>query len=282
MNRFASESEPVVARLGPHAVHATEELSLLRRQMRRGMFRSTTSGRVPERLHVNVIMLSRELASDFRNYCDRNPRACPLIEQTAPGRASCHSAPHADLRTDLPAYRIFSRGLPTGDRDDVCDLWEPNLVTFLLGCSFGFEHALARSGIPLRHQEQGTVVPMFRTDRATVASQHFSGPLVVSMRPIPQDALGVVEKITSAQSFSHGSPVQIGDPEKLGIRDLQCPDYGDPVTIRHGDVPVFWACGVTSQAALRRAAPPRAITHVPGRMLITDLPLSFEALTSRS
>jgi len=69
----------------------------------------------------------------------------------------------------------------------------------------------------------------------------------------------------------HGAPVHIGDPALIGIADLARPDYGDAVSLMPGDIPVFWACGVTPQSVILNAQPPFCITHAPGCMLVTDL-----------
>ncbi len=70
----------------------------------------------------------------------------------------------------------------------------------------------------------------------------------------------------------HGAPVHLGDPWLIGIRDLSQLDFGNAVDVRSDELPVFWACGVTPQAAIETARLPFAIAHKPGHMLVTDIP----------
>lgn len=248
-----------------------DELTALRAEIRSGRFRGTTSGLCPGVVQANLVILPGELASDFRLFCRRNPRACPLLDETGPGDISSRSAAPADLRTDAPLYRVYRRGELEAEVPDVTAFWRSDLVSFLLGCSFTFERALLEAGIPLRHQQQGTVVPMYVTRRPTEAAGIFSGPLVVSMRPIPEARVGDVRAICKRYPLAHGEPIQVGEPESLGITDLERPDYGAPVSIREGELPVFWACGVTPQAVAREAKPELLLTHAPGHMFLTDL-----------
>jgi uncharacterized protein YcsI (UPF0317 family) len=177
----------------------------------------------------------------------------------------------ADIRTDLPMYRVWRNGELAEELADVTALWRDDFVTFLIGCSFTFEAALLRAGVPVRHIDLGVNVPMFRTNIPCVPAGRFHGPLVVSMRPItPADAIRAVQ-ITSRYPSVHGAPVHLGLPERIGIADVSQPDFGDPVPVRDGELPVFWACGTTPQAALMQAKPPLAITHSPGCMFVTDV-----------
>ena len=221
---------------------------------------------------ANLIAVPKDWAYDVLLFCQRNPRPCPVLDVTEPGDTETMLAPDADLRTDLPRYRVWRDGELTSEPKDVLGAWRDDLVTFLIGCSFTFEFALAEAGIPLRHVEQGTNVPMYLTDVACRPAGRMSGPMVVSMRPIPGSLVGDAAVISGRMPAVHGSPVHIGDPDGLGIVDLDKPDFGDPVRIRRGDVPVFWACGVTPQAAVLASRPPFAITHAPGHMFVTDVP----------
>jgi uncharacterized protein YcsI (UPF0317 family) len=245
----------------------------LRAVIRTGAFTGPTAGLAVGFVQTNVVILPRESANDFREFCVKNSRACPLVEVTDPGSpVPVRSAPTADLRYDVPRYRVFRNG--TAESDEPCEinsLWNDDLVAFLLGCSFTFEEALVQAGLPVRHIDEGRNVPMFRTNVACVPAGPFSGPLVVSMRPYPTAAIEEVARVTARFPRMHGGPVHVGDPQQIGIRDLHCPDFGDAVTIRPGEVPVFWACGVTPQLALESARPPLAITHSPGCMFVTDL-----------
>jgi uncharacterized protein YcsI (UPF0317 family) len=183
-----------------------------------------------------------------------------------------------DLRTDLPSYRVWRNGALETEMLSVGELWRDDFVSFVIGCSFSFEEALAADGIPLAHVRAGTTVPMYRTNIACAPAGRFAGPLVVSMRPlIAADAIRAIQ-ITSRFPSVHGAPVHLGDPAPIGITDLSRPDYGDPVSIGAGELPVFWACGVTPQAAMAEAKIPFAITHSPGCMLVTDIPNARLAL----
>ncbi|MBC8115426.1 MAG: putative hydro-lyase, partial [Candidatus Saccharimonas sp.] len=221
---------------------------------------------------ANLVILPREWAFDFLLFCQRNPRPCPLISVTEAGSWQPSGvASDVDLRTDLPKYRVWRDGQLVDEPTSVSDLWRDDLVSFLIGCSFTFEAALLRAGMPVRHIELGRNVPMFRTNIPCTPAGRFSGPLVVSMRPLqPADAIRAVE-ISSRFTGSHGSPIHIGFPEQIGIADINRPDYGDSVPVQDGELPVFWACGVTPQAALLEAKPPFAITHAPGCMFVTDV-----------
>jgi uncharacterized protein YcsI (UPF0317 family) len=220
----------------------------------------------------NVVMLPKAWADDFLRYCQRNPKPCPLLAVGEPGDPSLPAlGADIDIRSDLPRYRVWRHGVVTDQPADVRALWGDDFVAFVIGCSFSFEQALLDEGIGLRHVEQGRNVAMFRTNVATAAAGPFAGPLVVTMRPLrAADAIRAVQ-ITSRYPAVHGAPVHIGDPALIGIADLTRPDYGDAVEVMADELPVFWACGVTPQAALAQAKPPLAITHAPGSMLITDL-----------
>ena len=229
-----------------------------------------TSGLALGHTQANLISLPREYAYDMLLFAQRNPKPCPVLEVTEPGSWRSVLAPGADLRTDLPAYRVWEDGRIVAGPREVKDVWRPDLVTFLIGCSFSFETLLLDARVPLRHVEQGVNVPMYVTNRECVPAGRLHGPLVVSMRPVPADAVARAATTTALMPAVHGAPVHVGEPGALGIADLDKPDFGDAVTFHEGDVPVFWACGVTSQAAVMHAAPPFAITHEPGCMFITD------------
>ena len=242
-----------------------------RERFRAGV-RTPTADLAPGYAQANLVVLPADLAFEFMLFAQRNPKPCPLLDVTDPGRPATSLAPGADLRTDLPAYRIWENGDCVKETSDITSYWRDDLVSFLIGCSFTFENALIAAGVPVRHVEQGTNVPMFKTNRPTRPGGRFSGPLVVSMRPIPPDRVATAVQVTARYPAVHGAPVHVGNPEALGIADLSKPDYGDPVIREENDVPVFWACGVTPQAALAQARPPFAITHAPGHMFITDAP----------
>ena len=244
----------------------------VRRACRDGSLSGPTCGLAPGYAQANLVILPKDWAFDFLLFCQRNPRPCPLLEVTEPGSwTPTLTAPHADLRTDLPQYRVWQHGELVDELTDVQRYWRDDLVSFLIGCSFTFEAALQGAGLPVRHLELGRNVPMFRTSIPCAAAGRLHGPLVVSMRPFhPSDAIRAVQ-VSAAFPRSHGAPVHLGEPSQIGIADIQRPDYGDAVPIHNGELPVFWACGVTPQAVLASAKPPFAITHSPGCMFVTDV-----------
>ncbi|MBL8378266.1 MAG: putative hydro-lyase [Burkholderiales bacterium] len=244
----------------------------LRRAVRARRYTAQTSGQCRGYTQGNLAVLPRDLAEDFRRYCEANPKPCPIIGMSAPGDPRVpRLGQDLDIRTDLPSYCVWRDGEYQGDVDDLHALWRDDLVAFVIGCSFSFEEALMADGIRLRHIEAGKNVAMWRTNRETSAVGPFGGPLIVSMRPIREDEVERAIAITGRFPDVHGAPVHIGDPHAIGITDINRPDFGDSVDILPGEVPVFWACGVTPQSAIRRARPPLAITHKPGCMLVTDV-----------
>jgi uncharacterized protein YcsI (UPF0317 family) len=243
----------------------------VRAATRAGRFDGPTSGLCPGFAQANLVALPREYAYDFLLFCHRNPRPCPLLEvidagSTEPGLL----APGADLRTDLPRYRIYENGVLAREATDVSSVWRDDLVAFLLGCSFTFESALVDAGVPLRHIAAARNVSMYRTTIACRPAGVFRGSMVVSMRPVPSALVDRTVSITAHFPLAHGDPVHIGDPAAIGIRDLESPDYGDPPVMEAGDVPLFWACGVTPQHIALEARPSLMITHSPGCMFVTD------------
>jgi uncharacterized protein YcsI (UPF0317 family) len=232
--------------------------------------RVPTSGWSAGWTQANLLAVPRALAYDVLLFAQRNPAACPILDVTEPGEvASPRFA--GDLRTDLPAYRIYEHGEMVGEVGDVVARWRDDMVAFLIGCSFTFEDALLAAGVPVRHIEQGRNVPMYRTNVACRPAGTLSGPLVVSMRPMAASQVATAVRVTSRYPAVHGAPVHVGAPAELGITDLDAPDFGDPVDVRPGEVPVFWACGVTPQAAVMQSRPELAIGHAPGHMAITDI-----------
>jgi uncharacterized protein YcsI (UPF0317 family) len=254
-------------------VRATNEAAEARRGIRAGAHTGPTSGLAPGYAQANLVVLPQTDALDFLRFCIRNPTPCPLLEVTDTGSPHPDGlAAGADLRTDIPRYRVFRDSECIDEPTDISAHWRDDLVGFLLGCSFTFEWALAAAGLPLAHQTQHKNVPMYVTDRPCIDAGPFQGPMVVSMRPFIQSDIPRVMEITARFPAMHGAPVHIGDPEALGITDLAAPDFGDPVSIGADEVPVFWACGVTPQAVTQHARPSLAIFHAPGHMFITDLP----------
>ncbi len=249
-----------------------ETAAEVRRRCRAGDLAGPTAGLARGHAQANLVVLPRDWVDDFELFCEKNPKPCPLLERTAPGDPEPRRlAPGADIRTDLPRYRVYRDGSFVEERASIEDLWRDDLVAFLLGCSFSFEPALLDAGVPMRHIEQGTNVAMYRTNRACQPAGAFAGPLVVSMRPLTPSDAELATEITSRFPLAHGAPVHVGDPVALGIADLAKVDFGDAVPVHPGEVPVFWACGVTPQLALAAARPELAVTHAPGSMFVADL-----------
>jgi len=260
-------------RAGPLDPALRADPAAVRRAVRAGALTGQTSGLAPGFVQGNLTVLPRALAEDFSHFCRLNPKPCPLIGMTEAGSPRVPAlGADIDLRTDLPSYRVWRDGAVVEERTDVVRLWTDDLVGVVLGCSFSFEEALAAEGIPLRHVERGTTVPMYRTSVPCTPAGPFAAPLIVSMRPLrAADAIRAIQ-ITSRFPAVHGAPVHLGDPALIGIGDLARPDWGDPVPIAADELPVFWACGVTPQVAIANARLPFAITHTPGCMLVTDVP----------
>lgn len=244
----------------------------LRAAIRSGRWTTTTAGQAPGFAQANLVVLPRHLALDFAVFCLRNPKPCPLLEVFEPGDPVPRlTARGADIRTDVPAYRLYRYGELVEEVDQISSHWSDDAVAFLIGCSFTFEEALIQSGIPMRHQAMNCTVPMYRTTVKTRPAGSFHGRMVVSMRPIAAGEVSRAVQITGRFPSVHGSPVHVGDPAGLGIEDLDRPEYGDPVTIEADEVPVFWGCGVTPQSVALDTKPEWMITHSPGRMFVTDI-----------
>lgn len=252
----------------------------VRAAVRAGEFRGHTAALVPAFAQANLAVLPRDLADDFLAFCERNPKPCPVLDVTAPGSPEpARIAPGADVRTDIPRYRVYRDGELVEERDDLLDLWRDDFVAFLIGCSFTFEGELVAAGVPVRHIEAGRNVPMYRTNHPCEPAGPFQGPLVVTLRPMPPEHVEAAIAVTERYPAVHGGPIHIGDPADLGIVDLAQPEWGDPPVIAPGDVLVFWACGVTPQAVAIAAKPPLMLTHAPGHMLVTDVPVASLAVS---
>ncbi len=243
----------------------------LRGRIRRGEFSGVTSGLAMGHVQANLVVLPRALAFDFLLFCQRNPKPCPLLDVTEAGDPEPRlCAPGADLRTDVPAYRVYRNGELTAEPTDARELWQPDWIAFLLGCSFTFESALLQAGLPVRHIEANCNVPMYRTNIACQRAGVFHGPMVVSMRPMTPAQAVRATQICSRFARAHGTPIHLGEPSAIGIRDIARPEFGDAVELRPGEIPVFWACGVTPQAVIMHAKPAVCVTHKPGHMFVTD------------
>ncbi|WP_139006461.1 putative hydro-lyase [Arthrobacter crystallopoietes] len=240
----------------------------------RAMFRSglavPTAGWSRGYAQANLMIVPRELAFDVLLFAQRNPKPCPILGVLDAGEVTGPLLAGGDIRTDVPRYTVYLDGQKVAEPTDISEYWRDDLVTFIVGCSFTFESALREGGIPVAHIDQNVNVPMYKTNVRCDPAGSISGPLVVSMRPIPASRVADAVRITSRYPAVHGAPVHVGNPAELGIGDLGRPDFGDPVQIAQGHIPVFWACGVTPQAAVMESRPALAIGHAPGHMLITD------------
>lgn len=245
-----------------------------RLQIRQGLYEGHTAGIASGMVQGNVVILPREYAKDFLKFCLSNPKPCPLIAVSETGVSALPElGNNIDIRTDISRYNVYENGELKCQRTDIQDLWSDGFVSFVIGCSFSFEEALLAANLSLRHVDQNRTVPMYRTKMQTVSSGPFRGEVVVSMRPyMPSDAVKAME-ITSAFPKAHGSPLSLGATSRMGIKNILYPEWGDAVEIFDGEIPVFWACGVTTQVAIQNASPSICITHAPGSMLITDVPI---------
>lgn len=245
----------------------------LRATIRAGRYAKHTAGLGAGYLQTNLAILPAAFALDFMRFCQRNPKPCPLVGVSDTGDPMLRTlGQDLDIRSDVPAYNLYRSGALVGSQPDIAEMWRDDSVAFALGCSFTFERALEAAGIPLWHIQNDTTVPMFRSSIATVPAGPFRGPMVVSMRAIDTARLDDVSAICRRFPLAHGAPVHAGDPAAIGIADVTRPDWGDPAPIGPGQIPVFWACGVTPQVAIEEAGVPLCITHKPGHMLITDIP----------
>ena len=243
----------------------------LRELTRSRKWTTPTTGVSSGYIQANLVMIPKELAFHFLLFCVRNPKPCPILDVLEPGQVEPQIASGADLRTDLPKYRVYEQGVLKLELEEVVDLFHEDMVSFLIGCSFSFESALINAGIPIRNLEEGKNVSMYITNRACVPAGPFSTSMVVTMRPMnPSNAIRA-SQITTRFHLTHGAPIHLGSPEEIGIKDLSQPDFGDPVTIQRGEIPVFWACGVTAILAATSTSLPLVITHSPGHMFVSDM-----------
>lgn len=244
----------------------------LRQRIRTGEHTGNTSGYCPGFVQCNMTILPKSWANEFLQFCQLNPKPCPVLGMSDPGSWEIPTlAECLDVRTDIPSYRVFENGELKQEVSDIRDLWQEDFVTFMLGCSFSFEEALQADGLEVRNVSEGSNVPMYRTSISCAPAGRFSGNMVMSMRPfLAADAIRAIQICTRFPAV-HGAPLHIGDPSLIGVQDINQPEYGDAVTINEHELPLFWACGVTPQVALEQAKPPICITHTPGCMLVTDV-----------
>lgn len=244
----------------------------VRAAIRSGAYDGHTAGLAAGKLQCNLAILPEHVALDFLRFCQRNPKPCPVVGVGDTGDPALPTLGYdIDIRSDVSRYRVFTNGVLSAEVTNIADVWRDDLVTVALGCSFTFENALLRNDVPVRHIETGRNVPMFRTNIALTPAGQFSGDMVVTMRPIPEDKVDLARQISARYPQAHGAPIAVGAPEQIGISDLSQPDWGDAVEIKDGEIPVYWACGVTPQNVLLAAGLPLCITHSPGHMLIADV-----------
>jgi uncharacterized protein YcsI (UPF0317 family) len=265
-----------VARMAQNSVSHSDlkatSAEQVRAAIRSGAYDGHTAGLAAGKLQCNLAILPERYALDFLRFCQRNPKPCPVVGIGDSGVPYLPTLGNdIDIRSDVSKYRVFRDGTFSDEVTDIADIWSDDLVTVALGCSFTFENALLRNGIPVRHIESGLNVPMFRTNIELTPAGQFSGQMVVTMRPIPAAQVEQAREISSRFPQAHGTPIAVGDPAQIGISDLGQPDWGDSVEIKTGEVPVYWACGVTPQNVLLDAKLPICITHSPGHMLISDV-----------
>ncbi|KQB79237.1 putative hydro-lyase [Clostridium butyricum] len=244
----------------------------VRRLIRNEEIIEPTAGMCAGYAQANLVILPKELAYDFLLFTQRNPKSCPILEVGDVGDKMMKVlGKDIDITTDIPKYRVYEDGIMTGEYTNIKDFWRDDFVSFLIGCSFSFESDLIEENITIRHIEEKCNVPMYITNIACVPAGIFNGKMVVSMRPLPYGEIVKSVLISGSMPKVHGAPVHIGDPAVIGIKDIDKPHFGDKVTIKEGEVPVFWPCGVTPQAVVMNVKPKIVITHAPGHMLITDI-----------
>lgn len=244
----------------------------VRQMIRNGQITSPTTGFCDGYAQGNLVILPKNIAWDFLLFCQRNPKACPLLEVSETNSFE-KFAPQSNIAKDIPKYRVYEHGNLICECTDISKYFEEHsdLVSFLIGCSFSFEYELLQAGIPIRQIEQNVNVPMYNTNISCVPAGKLSGNIVVSMRPIPNKLIPLATAITASMPKVHGMPIQIGNPQSIGIKNINKPDYGDTVNIYPDETPVFWACGVTPQNVIMNSKPDFCITHAPGHMFITDI-----------
>ena len=244
----------------------------LRLAFRSGLDLVSTARLAPGHVQGNLVVLPVEYAEEFAAYCRANPKPCPLLARSGTGDPLLPELGRdLDIRTDIARYRVWRDGRLASEPADIRDLWRDDLVAFVLGCSYSFEQALVEAGIRLKHWERGENSPYYVSSLDTVPAGRFGGKMVVSMRAIAAADVDKAIRVTERFPTVHGGPVHVGDPGKIGIAALDRPEGGQPMDVAPGEVPVFWACGVTPEIALANARLPFYVTHKPGAMVVTDL-----------
>ena len=245
----------------------------VRLAIREGRWRTNTKRLALGRHQANVTIVPRSAAFDFMRFCFRNPKALPLLDVTDPGDpVPRRAAPDADLRTDVGEYLVLRDGRVVDRVPSLAPIWRDDHVAFLTGCNLSMDRVMIEAGMPLPHLIDEAAFPaQFRSSIDCVPAGPFHGPLVVSLRPVPNRLVVPLTELTSRYALSHGGPVHIGDPAAIGVSDLARVDWGRPNAIGPDETAMFWACGITAQAVALASAVPEMIVHAPGRLFVTDL-----------
>ena len=242
----------------------------LRKMIANREFVKPTAGYCEGHVQANMFVIPKEHADSFEEFAKKNSKAMPLLEVVRDGFHSKILANGANLLNELPLYNIIENGKVVKQVKSIEEYYDKELVFFLIGCSFTFETSLLKSGISLRHVEENVNVSMYSTNIKLKPVGIWQGDMVVSMRPIVKEKVADACVVTSHYPNMHGTPIQVGYPEMIGIKDINKPEYGDPVTIKKDEIPLFWPCGVTPQNVLKDVKLPFAITHAPGHMFVSD------------
>ena len=222
--------------------------------------------------YCNLIVLPQRFAADFKLLCLRNPVPLPLLEQIEPGSYTSAMAAGSDIRTDIPHYNVYRDGhLLERRKTDVTSEWSSEHVGFLMGCSLSLETALTKAGLTARNTREHKTPPVLKTSVRLLPSGSFEECyMLVSMRWYRPEDLAKVRQVTQPLPRQHGEPVEwdwdgadrLGLREKLEARES---DYGEWSEPEAGEIPVFWGCGVTAEAAISSARIPGiTICHFPG------------------
>jgi len=241
-----------------------------RQKVRQGEWGEPTANVCFGYAQANLVIVPKDMAFEFFLFCLRNWMACPVIDATQAG--SPHPslvAPEADLRTDLPVYRVFRNGKLADEPTDITGYWRDDLVCFLLGCINTIDWAFRVAGIKFRR------LGAFTSNIECVQAGRFSGPMAVSLRLFKgTESLIRAIQISSRFPNAHGVPVHIGDPAAIGISDICHSDFvphANAAPQQPDETAVFWGCGITVELAALRAKLPLMITHKAGHMFVTDL-----------
>jgi uncharacterized protein YcsI (UPF0317 family) len=256
----------------------------VRLAIRERRWTGTTTRLALGREQANLVILPERYAFDFMRFCLRNPKPLPLMEVTDPGDPEPRqTAPGADIRTDVTAYRLYRDGELVDEVSDLRELWRRDHVAFLTGCNLSLDQVMLEANIPLPHlMREDAWTSQYISNIACVPAGIFAGPQVASMRPLPKSKVIKFIEISSRYPRNHGAPIHVGDPAAIGIDDLDSFKWGKRNVIGHDEVPVFCACGVTAHAVALAARIPEMITHKPGHMFVTDLPILDPTATTVS